>query len=196
MQIRNGLFAGVVLVVAACEGPLMVEPAPEISISVSASPTQLVVGQTVTAIATVEGASNPAVVWRSSAPAVATVNVNTGVITAVAPGIAAISAMSIQDTTRKAGVVITVVPGVVLPIATIAPSVMNLPVGAKATFVSQGFAGGIMWRTSAVSIATIASTGEVTGVAAGEAVISAISVQDTTKRATAIVRVGMISAPD
>jgi hypothetical protein len=193
------MLAGTFLIVAACDktaSPLA--PQAAIAVSVTVPQTQLAVGQTTTATATVENATNSAVTWRSSAPAVATVT-SSGVITAIAPGIAAVSAASVQDTTRKGGVVIVVVPAGVgtIPGFAITPAVMTLTVGGRGTMsFNVGDATSTIWRTSAPAIATVSAYGEVVGVATGEAVITAISMGDTTRRANAVVRVRTVIPPD
>ena len=54
---------------------------------------------------------------------------------------------------------------------------------------------GVMWRTAAPEIAAVSATGVVTGNAVGSVVITVISVEDTTKRATALVHV-TVPGPD
>lgn len=66
------------------------------------------VGGTQQFVATVTGAQNTAVMWRSESPSVATVN-QQGLATAVAPGTAVITAMAAADTTRRVTATLTVV---------------------------------------------------------------------------------------
>ncbi|MBL0938728.1 MAG: Ig-like domain-containing protein [Gemmatimonadaceae bacterium] len=132
-----------------------------------------------------------AVTWRSSNPAVATVSTS-GLVTGVAMGTATIIATSVADETRSASAVVTVAPAVRSVL--LSPSTLTLAPQATEflTATVLGDAGvptGVLWRTSNSSIATVSSSGAVTGVAAGTATITALSSADTTKRATSSITV-------
>ncbi len=130
------------------------------------------------------------VTWVSGDPSIASVSAQ-GVVTAVAPGTVVITARSVSDPRVQGNASITVSPprGVV-----IAPSTMDIgrdesrPLTAQ-VFIDPGTATGVTWRTNRPLIATVSQQGIVTGVSDGEATITAISVADTTLRATALVRV-------
>lgn len=66
------------------------------------------VGGTQQFVATVSGATNTAVTWRSSSPAIATINAQ-GLATGVAQGTTVITAISVQDTMARATATLTVV---------------------------------------------------------------------------------------
>lgn len=121
--------------------------------------------------------TNRPVVWASAAPAVATVSA-TGLVTAVAPGTASITATSEG---RSGSAAVTVLA----PVATVAvsPASATLLVGGtQALTATAQDAGGnalpgraIAWSSSNTLIATVSATGEVTGLGAGTATISATS---------------------
>jgi hypothetical protein len=69
----------------------------------------LVQGRSASLSANVSGSTNGAVTWQSGAPQVATVSAS-GVVTALQPGVAIISAISVADPTKSGTSTITVVP--------------------------------------------------------------------------------------
>ena len=97
------------------------------------------VGQTVQFVATVTGATNTAVIWRTSAPTIATVS-TTGLATGVAAGTAVISAISAADTTRRQTATLTVNPRP--PEASI--SIQSVTVGNTLTPVNPGAVAGLI----------------------------------------------------
>jgi trimeric autotransporter adhesin len=162
------------------------------AVSISPNTATLRVGNTTTLQALVsadEGVST-SVTWTSADPAVASVSAQ-GLVTAVAPGTAVVTARSVSDSRVQASATITVSPprGVV-----IAPSTMDIgraesrPLTAQ-VFVDQGSSTAVTWRTNRPLIATVSQQGLVTGVSDGDATITAVAVADTTLRATALVRV-------
>ncbi|HTE47127.1 MAG TPA: Ig-like domain-containing protein, partial [Gemmatimonadaceae bacterium] len=96
------------------------------SVALDASTASLVVGQTKTLVATVTADSgftgNRGVTWSTSNAQIA--NVNAGVVTAVAPGTATITATSVANTALAASAVFTVTP--VPPVDPCAPIVLTL----------------------------------------------------------------------
>lgn len=130
------------------------------------------------------------VTWTTDNPAIATVS-PAGLVTGVAPGTAVVRATSVADTRVSATASINVTParGVVL-----SPATANLATGEQRTLgvtvnIETGLSTAVTWRTSAASIATVNSTGRVTGVAFGTAIITAVSVADTTLKGTATINV-------
>ena len=105
--------------------------------------------------------------WSSGATGIATIS-STGVVTGVSAGIAIISyAVTNSCGTRVATDTITVMP---LPYPGSITGVDSICMGSTAV-LSDTSAGGV-WSSGAASIATVNSTGIVTGILAGTAIIS------------------------
>jgi uncharacterized protein YjdB len=170
-----------------------------VSVTVTpASVPPLDVGGTVTlnAAVQVQNGASTAVAWASSAPNVATVG-QTGVVTAVGPGQATITATSVMSSSKSGSVAITVN----------APQIVSVTVnsGARTIRVSESFsvtatvdARGNLARTvsftsSNPAAVTVSSndglTANIVGVSAGQATITAKSTADATKTATIAVTV-------
>lgn len=198
-QLRRSLFASFALVTLAgafiaCGGdtptqvvvkppvdttPKVVPPPTVVGVVVS-GPTKMTVGRTDSVKALVRGSdgttlTGKTVTWTSSNPAAVTVG-TTGILAAVAPGTATITATidgilgSIAVTTSDASItsLVLTVPGPVYIGATTqlvaaAKDSVNAPVAIRA----------ISWSSSAPAIVTVSQTGIVTGVTAGTATISA-----------------------
>jgi Bacterial surface proteins containing Ig-like domains len=164
---------------------LTVIPVPVASVTVAAPATALVAGTSVTLTATTRDASGAVltgrtVTWSSATPAVATVVAATGVVTAVAPGSAVITATSEGQTGT---VTLTVTP---IPVATVtvsAPSTSVVVGGTIAlTATTRDASGtvltgrGVAWSSGTPAVATVnATTGVVTAVAPGSSTITATS---------------------
>jgi len=192
------------LIVAACgggggDGGTPPDTTPRVT-SVSVAPTSatMVVGdqQQFTATVNVVNGASTAVGWTSSAAAVASVT-SSGQVTAVTAGSATITATSTFDATKSAAAQITVNPKpavVSVAITPAAPTVIvgqNVPLTATVTVVG-GASTAVTWTTSNASIASVTAAGVLTGVAVGNANITATSVADPTKSATVPV---VVSAP-
>ncbi len=108
-------------------------------------------------------------VWSSSNTSVATVDASTGVVTAVAAGTANImySVTSGAGCTTNVAVSFTVNP---LPVVAAITGASGACIGSSA-ILTDASAGGT-WSTSDASIASISSSGVVTGVAAGTVTIT------------------------
>lgn len=129
------------------------------------------------------------VIWSSSNSAVASVS-SLGLVTAVAPGTATITA-SVEGRTATASV--TVSPP---PVATVrlAPPNANIVVGAVQQFTASAFdaAGELLtgrpvtWSTTNAAVATVSSGGLVTGVSQGSATVVA-TVEGRTATAAIVV---------
>lgn len=165
------------------------------AIAVSVNPTSalLAPGATRAFSATVradQGVST-AVTWRSADPTIATVN-SGGVVTGVGAGTTQITAVSVADTTRRGTATVTIVPTV--QSVTIAPGSAMIAPSESMQFSATvngdvGVSQAVIWRTTDPAIAQVSGAGVVTGVAAGSTIITAISANDTTKRASAAVTV-------
>ena len=195
----TALSAGSAVITATVEGKsgvaaITVAPAPVASVVVSPSSATLVVGQTVELEAQPRDASGQplsgrAVTWSSNRSEVATVT-STGVVAAVSPGTATITASS----EGRGGTATIVVE---------APSVNRVEVTPASTTVDVGGAfrltatvydsrgnviGGapVAWASSDTRIATVDNTGRVLGVREGSVIVTATSGD---KAGTASVRV-------
>jgi uncharacterized protein YjdB len=163
-------------------------PVPVATVSVSPTSSSLLVGATVQLSATTRDAGNNVltgrvVTWSSSATGIASVNSNSGLVTAVAAGTATITATSEGKT---ASAVITVTAPAPAPVATVSvsPSSSSLFVGATTSLsattrdASNNVLTGrvVTWSSSATGIASVNSnSGVVTAIAVGTATITATS---------------------
>lgn len=130
------------------------------------------------------------VTWTSGDAAIATVSA-TGVVSGVSAGATTIRATSVADPRISSTANVTVAParGVV-----VSPSSVNIATGQTQAFsatvnIESGLNTAVTWRTSSSAIASVSQAGLVTGVAFGTATITAVSVADSTLRASATVNV-------
>ncbi len=142
---------------------------------------------TATIVATVDpsDASNKAVTWTTSDAAVATVDLN-GVITGVSAGTADII-VTTTDRNFKDTVFVTVEVPIVISVS-LNKTTSFIVVGAKDTVtatvqVEGGAVETVTWTTSNANIATVDSSGIVTRLSGGVAIITATSTADPTKTA-------------
>ena len=155
--------------------------APVASVTVSANAVSLLVGQTTQASATTKDASGAAltgrtVTWSTSDASVATVS-STGVVTAVAAGSVTITATSEGV---KGTVTITVTQATVASV-TVSLNATSIAAGQSAQATAAAFdASGqqlagraVTWTIAPTSVATISTSGAVTGVAGGTATVTA-----------------------
>ena len=139
-------------------------------------------------------ATNKIVSWSSNKPLIATVS-NTGLVSAVAPGTAIIT-VTTDDGSKTASSNITVtqpVSGV-----SVDPTSTNIFVGNMQQLtatVSPVDASNkkVTWSTDKPLVATVNSTGQVTGVSAGTATITATT-EDGSKKATSFVTVSFLES--
>ncbi len=118
------------------------------------------------------------VIWSSSANAIATVT-SQGVVTGIAAGTATITA-AVDGVNGTAAVTVTPIP---VASVTVTPNTGSIVVGANiqlsaatASATGQTLNGRLVsWTSSANAIATVSSTGFVTGIGAGTATITALS---------------------
>ncbi|MEO6447479.1 MAG: Ig-like domain-containing protein, partial [Gemmatimonadaceae bacterium] len=177
--------------------------------TVTPSALALQVGQSVTAVATVDrdvGALT-GVTWASTAPAIATVD-STGKITAIAAGTAVITATSKGDATKSAALAVTVTAVANnLTALSVAPTSANLGVGGSVQLVANATTVGsptvtITYASSNTAVATVSSTGLVTAVGNGTAIITttaststnSLSATTTINIASASVSISTITA--
>jgi uncharacterized protein YjdB len=143
-----------------------------------------------TASVTADAGLSNQVTWKSSNPAVATVSASGGV-TGVTAGTALITATAVSDSTRTATSLITVRTS---PSVTVSPAAFTLALNETKTFaatvsVPAGLSNAVTWTSADPSIATVNSSGVVTGVGFGATSITATSVADPNAKATAAITV-------
>lgn len=188
----NGLLtavaAGNATITVAAEGrtataAVTVASAPVSAVKLSPSALALQPGQTAPLTATtLDAGGSPltgrSVTWITSAAAVATVNAS-GIVSAVAPGTAVVTATSEG---RSASVTVTVSPPAVGSVALSRSTVSLEPgetvsVAATVLDASGGALAGraVSWSSSAPGVARVSESGAITGVAAGSAQVTATS---------------------
>ncbi len=134
----------------------------------------------------------PGGTWSSVTPSIATVDPSTGVVTGVAAGNATITYTFTNGCgTASATKMITVNP--LANAGTISGS-STVCLGANATFTTNGLSGGV-WSINNSSVASISATGVVTGLSAGNAIITYTSTTPC-GTASATANVAVIVLPD
>ena len=184
----TALAAGSAVITAASEGKtavatITVSIVPVATVVVTPNANPLFVGQTAQLSAEPRDAEGKevagrAVQWSTSEPSVATVT-STGLVTAVAPGSATITATSEGKTGTAA---VTVSPKPVSAVI-ISPGQVTVTVGGTTQLAAQVTDEGgnalpgrpISYTSSAPQIATVSTSGLVTGVTTGSATITATS---------------------
>ncbi len=181
---------GVVNIRATSEGQtgqasLAVALPPVATVTVSIGSNALFVGGTTQASAVLRDATNAvltgrSIVWSSSDPSVATVNAGSGLVTAVAPGSANITATS-EGKSAQAGVTVTVAPVASVAVSLNAPTVV-IGTGSQANATLRDAQNNVLtgrvivWSSSNPAVATVdASSGQVTTVSPGTTNIVATS---------------------
>ena len=184
----TAVAAGSATITATSEGQsgtatLTVTVVPVASVAVSPSSATLRIGATQQLSATTKDSANNVltgrvVTWSSSATGVASVSA-TGLVTAVAAGSATITATS-EGKSASATITVTAVP---VASVTVAPASSSIFVGktVQLSATTKDSAGTVLtgrvvtWSSNATGVATVSSSGLVTGVGAGSATITATS---------------------
>lgn len=184
----SALAAGTAAITATIEGQVatatvVVVPAAVATVSVALAPSTLEVGQSVNATATLRDARNAAlagrtVAWSSSNAAIATVS-NLGVVLPLAPGTTSITATS----EGKVGTAALTVLQAAVASATVslAAAVINAGTTTTATATLRDARNAVLagrvvtWTSSDLALATVASSGLVTGIAPGPVTITVTS---------------------
>jgi uncharacterized protein YjdB len=191
---NNGVVTGVsvgnVTITATSEGQtgtatVAVTLVPVATVSVTPNQASVLVGQTVSLTATPQDANGNAltgrvVSWSSSVPSVATVS-SSGVVTGIGSGTAVITATS-EGQTGSATITVSV-PTPVLTSITVAPSTPSVLVGSTVALTAtprdqfgNAMSGvTVTWSSGTTAVATVSSGGVVSGVAPGNATITASS---------------------
>jgi uncharacterized protein YjdB len=195
--IISALLSGTAVISATSEGvrgeaslTVMTPPAvPVANVSVTLTPSSLVVGQTANATATLRDAggndlTGRAVAWSSSNAGVASVN-SSGVVTALSAGSTNIVATSEGQNGLAALTVSAAPPPAPVPVASVSvsPTAPSLTVGGtiQLSAVTRDASGNILtgrtivWSSSNAGVASVTSAGRVTATGAGSASISATS---------------------
>src|SRR2546421_607480 len=165
------------------------------SVTVTPPPATVLVGETVQLTATLKDANESVltgrvVTWASGNTGVATVS-STGLVTGVAQGQATITAASEGQQGTAA---VTVIP---VPVAsvTVTPTPATVPAGQtlQLTATTKDANGNVLtarfvsWASDNTAVATVSSTGLVTGVTQGQATITATSETKTGTAAMTVV---------
>jgi len=203
----SGVAQGTATVTATIDGKsassaVTVTAAAVTSVTASVNATALTVGQTTQASATAKDASGAVisgrtVTWSTSDAKIATVS-STGLVTAVAAGSATITA-TVDGVKGSVGVTVT---NVVIASVSVSINSSSVAVGqtTQATATALDASGKpvtgrtVTWSSSNNSIASVSSTGVVTGVAGGSASISA-TVDGKTGQANITVTIPTTSTP-
>ena len=153
------------------------------------------IGATLQLSATVQPltAANKTLQWSTSDEKVATVD-QSGKVTATGDGTCTITATSTDGTNISAECAVTVDSKVYVTGVVVEPAALTLFTGEtgelKATVEpADATVPDIVWSSSNDKIATVDQSGKVTAVAAGEAIITAASKDDSSKKATCTVTV-------
>ena len=198
----TGGAVGAVTITATSEGQsgtaaVTVSSVPVASVTVSPATANVFAGATTQLSATLKDAAGNvltgrAVAWTSSNTAIATVSA-AGLVTGVAAGSATITATS-EGKSGTASVTVAIVP---VASVTVSPATAVVLVGAtvQLTTTLKDAAGNVLsgrsvtWASGTPAVATVSSTGLVTGVAASAATITATS---EGQRGTAAVTVNLV----
>ena len=153
------------------------------SVTVLPSTASIVAGQSTTLAATLRDAAGTiitgrTVTWSSSNTLVATVS-STGVVTAIMPGVVAVTATS-EGQSGTSSVTVTPVP---VASVTVSPSTTTMVAGSTTTLTAtvRDASGAILvnravtWSSSNALVAPVSSAGVVTALSAGSATITATS---------------------
>lgn len=176
---------------------ITVVPATVVPVTLQLVPEQasVQVGQTLQLAGIVGGPAgvSQTVVYRTLSPSIATVSAS-GLVTGVAAGTAIIRAHPQADTTvvRTSTITVTTGPAPAPVQISIAPTDATIVAGGTQQFVANVTGStntAVTWRSSDTAIATVDATGRATGVAQGNAVITAIAQADTMVRVAATLRV-------
>ena len=163
---------------------------PVTGVTVTPATVSINTGSTAQLTATVAptNATNKTVSWTSSNPAIASVS-TTGLLTGIACGVTTIT-VTTQDGSKTATIVVTIICVPVIGV-TVAPTTATIAATATtqltATLAPLNAANkNVSWISSNTTVATVSSTGLVTGIVAGSATIT-VTTLDGSKTATCAV---------
>lgn len=182
----TGLAFGVIACSSSSDGTTFDIHAPVAAVSVVLPSPSLVEGQTARAVATPRDANGAAlanrpIVWQSSSAAIASVT-DSGMISAISPGTAVISAAS-EGVSGEASMI--VVPPTPAPVASVSVALAASSISSgqttQATATTRDADNNVLtgrvigWSSSNTGVATVSAAGLVRAVAVGTAQISATS---------------------
>ncbi len=170
-------------------------------VSVSPATASVATGATrqLTASVSPSNATNTAVSWSSANAAIATVS-NSGLVTGISAGTTTITATT-ADGSKTAACTVTVTNGSTVAVTgvNLSPASLSLVASATGTLTAtlspaNATNQALAWSSSNTSIATVNSSGIVTGVAAGSATIT-VTTADGGKTASSAITVTAPSGP-
>jgi hypothetical protein len=171
----------IAFLIACSDSDDSVSPRPVATVAVTPATSALVVGQTATLSATAKDASGTVIVgrtvqWASNNPSIATVS-STGVVTAVAEGVAIVSG-TVEGKVGQAQVTVSRVPVAsvrLTPLTVVLERGRTRQLTAAAVDAAGNVLDGrtVQWTTDAPAVATVSATGLVQAVAEGYAGITA-----------------------
>ncbi|MBS4008594.1 MAG: Ig-like domain-containing protein [Clostridium sp.] len=133
-----------------------------------------------------------AVTWRSSNPAVATVN-EIGIVTGIAAGTTNITATTTDATNRTATITVTVIARLPAANITISPITATVYLGNTRQLTSivtpSNSLQAVAWSSNNPAVAAVNATGLVTSVTPGTALITAATIDGTNLTATSTITV-------
>lgn len=171
--------------------PLVIIPVSGVTLSQSIITLNAGTNYTLTATITPSNATNPSVTWSSTNPSVATIS-SAGVITAQSPGSTVIKVTTVSGS-FKASCAITVI----IPVSNVSllPNAVSIGIGTikqllAVVLPSNATNKSLIWSSSNTNVATVSSTGIVTGRNYGT---STITVQTVDGKYTAISQVTVVT---
>ncbi|MBR6283532.1 MAG: Ig-like domain-containing protein [Muribaculaceae bacterium] len=173
---------------------ITVRPVLVTSVTLNKTEVELTAGQTDTLTATVmpTDATDKSLTWTTSNSAVAQVN-NNGMVTAVAPGTATITAKANDGSGKRATCRVTVKPVLVTSV-TVTPASVDMQAGdtiklSTTVLPANATNKTLTWKSSNTSVATVSSMGVVTARSVGSAIITATATDGSGKAGTCQVTV-------
>jgi len=164
-------------------------------ITINLSQLNLLPGNSSQLVASVlpESATNKVVAWASSNPSVATVNSN-GLVTAISPGTATITAMTTDDSNLSASCEVIVNQQVIATAISLNKTNAELTEGnsmqlTATVLPSDATNKTVAWSTSNSSVATVNSNGLVTAISPGTATITAMTTDGSNLSASCMMTV-------
>ncbi len=168
-------------------GRVTIQAAPVVAVTISPTSATLQPGKTQQFTATVTGSSNTAVTWTATGGTIS----NSGLFTAgsTAGSNFTVTATSVADSTKSASASVTIQPAPVVSV-TISPTSATLQPGKTQQFTATVTGSSNTAVTWTATGGTISSSGLYTaGQSTGNFAVTATSVADTSKSATASVRI-------
>ncbi|WP_295816008.1 Ig-like domain-containing protein [uncultured Deinococcus sp.] len=182
------------LALAACNPPAPSNAVTKVTVNPSSVALVPQATQTFTVTVSGSGTFTKDVTWESSAPNVASVDPQSGVVTARVNGEATITATSVFDPSQSGTAAVTVAPPNTVTGVTVTPATATLKAGQTTALTAtvQGtgtFAQTVTWKSSNTAAVTVSPSGVVTAVAPGGASITATSTVDPSKSGSAVITV-------